>query len=147
MFNIFPTHRQLFSEKTLDCIFDSNPFEIFNVLCSESPCSGHSKFKVDVLEKDGKWIVKAALPGINREDIKLNVENDILEIEVTKTQETKDEGTEYYVQELSHDKLVRTFRIPTGVKKENPTAALKDGILTVAFDKAECAKKIEIKLE
>ena len=103
-----------------------------------------SKFKVDVYEKDGNWTIKAALPGIQRDEIDLGIEDHVLEITVAKKNAKREENANYVLRELSYGKLSRTFRLPRGIDKEKPNAELKDGVLKVTFPKSP-QHSVEIK--
>ncbi len=104
---------------------------------------------VDVLEKEGEFIVKAELPGIDRKDVKITVHNNVLTIRGEKRREEEKEGRSYYRSERSHGSFQRTFTLPSGVASEKIEATYNDGVLTVSLPKTEEAKprEIEVKLK
>jgi len=92
---------------------------------------------IDIYEKDKKIIVKADLPGINKNDIKLHLDRDILTIfgETKREKETKSE--KHYYSERSFGKIQRSIRLPEGVKQKDIKASYKDGVLEIEMPKGE----------
>ena len=108
-------------------------------------------FNTDVMEKDGNYILQAELPGFNKEDIHVDLKNNILSISASHKEEKKegDEKTRYIRKERRSTSYSRSFRV-ANVLPEDISASYKDGILEVTFPKREAlpekeAKKIEIK--
>jgi len=102
------------------------------------------KFDVNVCEKDNAWIVEASVPGIDKEAINIDIDNDVLEISFEQKTDKCDEKTNYVVKEFAYGKQSRAFRLPNGVDIDNPDATLKDGVLTLTFAKTK-SNKIKIK--
>ncbi len=104
---------------------------------------------VDVKEKKDKILVKAEIPGMNKEDVNISLEDDTLVIKGEKRheekKEDKDEG--YYYRECSYGSFQRAINLPSKVKDDKIDASYKDGVLTVTLPKAEetKTKQIEIK--
>lgn len=96
---------------------------------------------VDVYERDNKVIVKAELPGIDKKDIRVNLEEDILTIsgELKEEREEKEKGR--YYSERYFGKIQRSIRLPEGVKLEDIRATYKNGVLNVEIPKGESEKK------
>lgn len=92
---------------------------------------------IDVYEEGNKVVVKADLPGIDKKNIKLHLDRDILTIsgETKKEKEEKKEG--YYYSERSFGKIQRSIRLPEGAKKEDIKTSYKDGVLTIEMPKAK----------
>ena len=102
---------------------------------------------VDIKEEEDKLVVTTDLPGINKEDIEINLKEDMLEISAKsgKEKETEEEG--YIRKERAYTRFYRTVRLPTGVKEEGSTAKIENGVLTIMLPKmklGEPAKKIQI---
>jgi len=99
---------------------------------------------VNVYEKDDKIELKAVLPGVDREDLKIELKDRTL----TLSGEKKDRCTDKPCirRERVFGSFERTFRLPYPVKNDTISASLKNGILTVSLEKSEAAKprKIEI---
>ena len=108
---------------------------------------GISAPAVDLYEDKDDIVVKAELPGINKENIELNLTNNILTIkgEKKKGEEVKEEN--YYKCERSYSSFLRTLELPKGIHAEKVKAAFKNGILEVRLPKTEEAKKKEIKVK
>ena len=96
---------------------------------------------VDIYEKDQKLIVKADLPGIKKEDIKLHVDRDILTISGETKKEKEVKAEDYYYSGRSIGKIQRSIRLPEGVKQEDIKASYKDGVLQIEIPKVEKAEQ------
>jgi HSP20 family protein len=102
---------------------------------------------VDIKEEDDKLVVTTDLPGINKEDVEINIREDMLEISAKsgKEKETEEEG--YLRRERAYTQFYRAVRLPMSVKEEGGTAKMDNGILTITLPKMkleEPAKRIEI---
>ncbi len=102
---------------------------------------------VDVAETDGKVVVTAELPGLNAEDIDVDVTGDILTIRGEKKMEEEKEEERYVCRERYAGAFQRSFRLPSGVEDDKVDAHFKNGVLTVTVPKSEESKqkKIDIK--
>jgi len=102
---------------------------------------------IDIKEEENKLLVTTDLPGINKEDIEINLKEDMLEISAKtgKEKETEEEG--YIRKEREYTHFYRAVRLPTSVKEEGGTAKMENGVLTITLPKMELeepAKKIQI---
>ena len=102
---------------------------------------------VDVIETDDEIVVKAEIPGVNRDDIDLTVENDRMTISGEKRQEREEKGDNHFLMERSYGSFRRMFVLPPRANTENVTASYKDGILTVTIPKAEATKGKKVDIE
>src|SRR5712671_7710086 len=86
---------------------------------------------VDIYETEGEIVVKAELPGMERKDITLNLENNVLTLRGERRfeKETKDEN--YHRIERSYGNFSRSFSIPATVDEETIRADYKDGVLKI----------------
>lgn len=106
---------------------------------------------VDIKEYEDKYVIKVEMPGINREDITLDLHKNSLKISATKKieQEENDNKKKYHKSEFRYGDYCRTLYFPSEVDMEKCDATLKNGILTVELEKTvkeeEKQKKIEIK--
>ena len=91
---------------------------------------------IDVFEKNGKFVVRAEVPGMKKEDINISVEGDMLIIkgERKTSEEIKEEN--YYQSECTYGAFTRSIRIPEAVDASKITAEYEDGILEVTMPKA-----------
>ncbi len=95
---------------------------------------------LDVQEDKDKFTVNLELPGLKREDITVQIEDDSLVIAGERKVETVSEGTEIHRRERYYGKFSRALTLPVAVAADQVKAAYKDGILTVTLPKAEAAK-------
>ena len=104
---------------------------------------------VDIAEHDDEYLVKVELPGVNKDEVKLTLENNILTIRGEKKQEMETKKENYHRVERSYGSFQRSFTLPAAVKSDKIDASYKDGILTVSLPKAEEAKpkQIEVKVK
>jgi HSP20 family protein len=99
---------------------------------------------VDVLERDKEIVVTADLPGVAKEDIKINVRDNMLEISAEKKmeKETKEEG--YIKRERAYNRFYRTIRLPSSVDEASSKATFNNGVLEITLMKTKEAKKSNI---
>ncbi|MGA9121664.1 MAG: Hsp20/alpha crystallin family protein [Bacteroidota bacterium] len=103
---------------------------------------------VDIVEKDGEYLAKVEIPGVNKDDVKVSLMENVLTIRGEKTQEKKEESTNYHHIERFSGSFQRSFELPGRVKTDKIDAEYKDGILTIRLPKAEESKtrQIEVKV-
>jgi HSP20 family protein len=111
-----------------------NFFDESNIWGILSDLRGNQGFKVDVKDHEKEYVVEAELPGVKKEDITLNIENDLLSISVNTTMEKNEERKQYIRKERSFGSYSRNFRLD-GIKEEGVRAEYKDGILSVYLPK------------
>ena len=102
---------------------------------------------VDMFDKDDEIVVKAEVPGIDKENIKISVSDSVLTIkgEMKKEEEIKEE--DYYYAERSYGSFSRSLTLPAKVVENKIKAEYKDGILEVHLPKATESKPKEIKVD
>jgi HSP20 family protein len=111
------------------------------------PISSLPTCEVDVREDDDHFYFVAELPGLNKDDVEVTLEDGVLTISGEKKDDRKEEKNGYHLRERRHGKFSRSFRLPTEVDPNKVGAQLKDGLLTVTLHKAEAIKPrtIEVK--
>jgi HSP20 family protein len=105
------------------------------------------EFRVDVKEHDDEVIVAADLPGVEKEDVSLEIlEPRTLRIAFSRQAETREEAEGYYVRERTYGSMDRVVRLPADVTEEGATATFKNGVLEARLKKSvpEAKKKISI---
>ncbi len=102
---------------------------------------------VDVMEHKDAYLIKAELPGVKKDDVKIVVQDSVLKIKGEKNQENEEKDSNYHRIERSYGSFERSFNLPTGVKSDKIDATYKDGVLTVTLPKAEEAKPKEIEVK
>lgn len=103
-------------------------------------------FRLDVLDHEKELIVRAELPGVEKDDVEVTVSGDRLIIEAEREFEEEDTKDTYYRHELGYGKLVRTVALPVEVDPEKVHAELKDGILSVTLPKIRVAERHTVKV-
>lgn len=92
---------------------------------------------VDIHETETSTFITADLPGLKKEDISINVEENILSLKGERTRETKEEKDNYYKRERFFGKFKREFTLPASVNHEKIIADYNDGVLTIEIPKPE----------
>ena len=103
--------------------------------------------QVDISETKEAFIVKAELPGVEKEDVNVNFENSILTIRGEKKVETEDKKR--HRVECAYGTFIRSFTLPQTIKADKIEAVYKNGILNLTIPKADEAKpkQIEVKIK
>lgn len=101
---------------------------------------------VDIFEDGDDVVVKAEIPGMNKEEIDITVTDSTMTISGEKKQEEKVQRKDYYRMERSYGSFTRTFRLPTEVQSDKAKATYKEGVLEVRLPKSEEAKAKEKKI-
>ena len=101
---------------------------------------------VDIYEDKENLVLEAELPGMNREDFEISVENNILTLKGERKFEKKTEGDSYHRVERSYGTFTRSFTLPQSVTADGASADFENGVLRVSLPKREetKARKIEI---
>lgn len=107
------------------------------------------KMPLDVYEQDGDLIVKAALPGVKKEDVKIHVQGDMLTISAERMEEKEIKKEDYYMKEVETGSWSRSIRLPMYLVMNKAKATFTDGTLMVRFPRnTETAPQtIDIKLD
>ena len=98
---------------------------------------------VDLYEEKDDIVVKAELPGMEKDNIEVNLSDKWLTIKGEKKQEQEVKKEGYYRSERSYGSFVRTLELPREVQTDKVKAAFKNGILEIHLPKTEEAKKKE----
>jgi HSP20 family protein len=95
---------------------------------------------VDISETDGEYLIKAEIPEVKREDVKVSVENGVLTMQGERKQEKEEKGKKFHRVERYYGSFLRTFTVPDNVDDTKVRAEFKDGVLNVHLPKTEKAK-------
>lgn len=103
---------------------------------------------VDTMEDEKQYLIKAELPDMKKEQVKLTVENDVLTISGERQYEKETPGRKHHRIERGYGSFMRSFSLPEDAEGGKVSADYKEGILTVHLPKAEKTKPkaIEIKV-
>lgn len=94
----------------------------------------------DVYETEKEFVIKAELPGMKKEDVKVSLENDVLTIRGEHKFEEETKRENYHRLERNYGEFLRSFTLPNFVEPEKIDAQFKDGLLTLVLPKREEAK-------
>jgi HSP20 family protein len=102
---------------------------------------------VDIFERQDYLVIRAEVPGVQREDMDVRIENGVLTLHGERKQDTDVKEENAHRMERVYGAFTRSFSLPTTVDAAKVTATYKDGVLEVTVPKAETAKpkKVEIK--
>ena len=103
---------------------------------------------VDVAETAEEYQIKAELPEVKKEDVKVSVDNGVLRIEGERKQEKEEKGKKWHRVERSYGSFLRTFTVPDNADATKIAAEFKNGVLNVHLPKSPNAKpkSIEVKV-
>lgn len=149
MFGLTPLGRNQVSKRHERDFFDFYNMldDFFNDNALSSKFDITSRFRMDVKDKDGFYFVEAELPGISKEEIKLDYQDNYLIISINKNEEINDEKESYIHKERRTSSMQRSVYL-RDVDVQNIDARLEDGILKISLPKLEQKSdglKIEIK--
>ncbi|HAM11005.1 MAG: hypothetical protein A2X05_00065 [Bacteroidetes bacterium GWE2_41_25] len=96
---------------------------------------------VNIREDEKSYILDLAVPGMDKKDIKIDTNEDVLTISSESKEESVEERDGYKKKEFNYSSFCRSFYIPENVNREKIEANYKDGILTVSLPKMEEEKK------
>jgi len=103
--------------------------------------------RVDVIERDAEVLVRAELPGVEKDKLDISLTDDTVTIKATTEHEEKEEKGDYFRCEISRGAFSRTLTLPAAVNTEKAKASFKDGLLELTLPKLEQAKRRNIKVE
>ncbi len=100
----------------------------------------------DIVERDDEYLIKAELPGVDRDDIDIHLENDVLTITgERKLEETKDSDKTHRVERF-YGRFSRSFRVPDDVDSSAIKAESSDGVLKLHLPKTEAKQPQAVKI-
>jgi HSP20 family protein len=106
------------------------------------------EFRVDVREHDDEVIVAADLPGVEKENVSLQLINPrTLEISCERKGEKEEKSESYWVRERTYGSLQRMVVLPADVTETDAKASFKNGVLEVRFSKSKISPKSRIQIE
>lgn len=102
---------------------------------------------IDVYEEKDSVVVKAELPGMQKEHVEVNLVGQNLTIKGEKKEDKEVKEDDYYRRERSYGSFLRTIALPCDVKSDEIKASFKDGVLEIRMPKTEEAKKKSISVK
>jgi HSP20 family protein len=124
----------------LDSVFD-------DMVTGNRPVEGNFLPGIDVRETDRAFEIEAMLPGIKKEDIKIDLEDRTLTISGERKTTKEENNVKYHLVESSYGKFSRSLTLPNNINRDSIDATFTDGVLRVTIEKSENAvtKQIQIK--
>lgn len=103
--------------------------------------------KVDVIERDAEVVVRAEVPGFEREDLEVSVTDRSVTVKGEHRQEKKEEQGEFFRSEISSGSFSRTVALPSDIDADRAEASFKNGILELTLPKLKQAsrRRVEVK--
>jgi HSP20 family protein len=104
---------------------------------------------VDITEDEKEYLVKAELPEVKKENVKVTVENGALEITGERKLEKEEKGKKYHRIERAYGSFTRSFTLPEGTAPDKISAEFRDGVLRVHLPKngKQPQKEVEVKVQ
>lgn len=126
-----------------------DPFDVVSSNLSAIPEKIISFPKVDISETEKEVKVVANVPGIDPDKIDIDVGDDYISISGSSEKEEEEggKGKKFYRYEREYGEFSREFSLPAKVKKDEVSAKVKNGVLTVVLPKSEVEKKSKIKVK
>lgn len=103
--------------------------------------------KVDLIDREKNFLVRAELPGVRKEDLDISLTEDVLTIKATTRHEEEEKKGEYYRREISRGEFQRSIKLPCAVVADQVKSSFKDGVLELEITKEIPAKRKTIKVE
>ena len=102
---------------------------------------------IDIIDRDDHLLVRAEIPGVNKDDLNVSISENVLTIKGDTQREEKKESGDYFLHEISRTSFARSVTLPAAADASKVTATLTDGVLEVTVVKAEAAKRRNIKVQ
>jgi HSP20 family protein len=120
------------------------PFPIFDLEPFTKAMEGTWTPKIDLVENEKEFILRAEVPDVPRENLDVNLEGNVVTLTGHREKKVREAGETYLWQEREAGKFVRTIRLPKAVEANKVEAVYHDGMLTVHLPKVETAVKNRI---
>ena len=121
----------------LNQLFGERPYRRFE---DEAPSFAEWAPAVDIQETDNEYVIKADLPEVKKEDVKVELQDGVLTLEGERKQEKEEKGKKFHKIEREYGRFVRRFALPTQVDANKVAAEFKDGVLNVHVPKSPVAR-------
>jgi HSP20 family protein len=111
--------------------------------------SGDWAPRVDIAETEKEFTIKAEIPEVNKEDVKITVDNGVLSIQGERKQEKEEKGKKFHRIERYYGSFIRSFTLPDNIDEARIKASFKDGMLNLQIPKSKESKpkSIDVKIK
>lgn len=103
--------------------------------------------RVDVVENKESFTVRAELPGMKKDEVKLKLENNVLTLSGEKRYDEKHDEDNFHLRETRYGKFERSFRLTDNIDRNSINADYKDGVLTISLPKTKESQSKEIAIK
>ena len=107
----------------------------------------HRQPFIDIVETDKEIVATAEMPGLNKEDIDINLTNNVLEISTETKHEEEKKEKDYIYRERKSGSYYRAITLPSSIDSNNAKASYNNGVLEIKMPKTEVKKKTSLKVE
>lgn len=130
-------------------VFGKRFSDIMDEFFSDAVATRQNAFapSIDISESDKQYMIDVEVPGMRKEDIDLNIENNTLTISGERKFEKKEDNKQYHRVESHYGSFSRSFTLPENVKVDSISASYNNGILNITVDKSEQQMKKQIKIK
>lgn len=111
-------------------LFDNDFFPVISSRVGSMPAA-------NIKENEKNYTLELAVPGMDKKDLKIDINDDVLVISSESTKEEEEEKEGYKRKEFSYSSFCRSFYIPENVNREKIGASYKDGVLSIELPKME----------
>lgn len=94
----------------------------------------------DISETDTAYLIKAEIPGVKKEDVKVTLQNGMLIFQGERKMEKEEKGKKFHRIERAFGSFLRSFRMPDDIDKSNIKAEFKEGLLSITLKKSDKTK-------
>lgn len=105
--------------------------------------------RVDVLQREGKVLYRVDLPGLTKDDIKVDIHNDMVTIQGERKHEAQEEREGYFYSERTHGSFYRAIPLPEGADASKANAEFRNGVLEISMPapapQEQKARRLEVK--
>jgi len=131
-------------KNALDKNFSDIMDEFFNDVVNDR--RGNFVPSIDISETDNQFQISAELPGMNKEDIDISLENGRLAISGERSFENEEKDKTFHRVETKYGSFERSFQLPDNVDEESISATYENGLLNISIDKSEDKVKKQIEI-
>jgi len=101
----------------------------------------------DISETDKEYLIRAQLPGLKKEDVKVTLGDGVITIQGERKQEKDERGEKFHRVESYYGSFTRAFALPDNIRADAVSCESKDGVLTIHIPKAEQRKPKQIAVQ
>jgi HSP20 family protein len=93
--------------------------------------------QIEVFQREGEFCIRADLPGMNKDDVRVEVRDDAIVLQGERRQENREEREGFYSTEVSYGRFYREVPLPEGVDADQANATFRDGVLEISMPMEE----------